>query len=70
MIKISIDQDRCKGCELCLAVCPQQALSINEHFNSHGYRYIVFNENKKCLGCKLCAQMCPDIAITIYENDK
>ena len=70
MIKLLIDQERCKACELCLTTCPQNALFLSDKFNSRGYRYIIFHEGKKCTGCALCAQVCPDMAISIYKDKK
>ena len=36
LIKITIDSEKCKGCELCIPVCPTQNLEISEHSNSNG----------------------------------
>ena len=69
MVKILIDRERCKACELCISACPQNALSLSDQFNSLGYRYLVFDEKKNCTGCALCAQVCPDIVISIYKDD-
>ena len=43
MSHIVIDEDRCKGCELCTTVCPQGNLvQMANHFNVKGYRPSVF----------------------------
>jgi 2-oxoglutarate ferredoxin oxidoreductase subunit delta len=65
--KITIDQDLCKSCELCIAVCPEQAIRIAESFNRKGYHPAVFML-EQCRGCALCATMCPEVAIEVYRG--
>lgn len=64
MGKIVIDYERCKGCFLCVDVCPKKLLRQSAKFNSKGNYTVVFEDkNKKCIGCALCAKRCPDLAI-------
>jgi len=36
---ILIDEDRCKGCGLCVPVCPASILRlVEDRFNAKGYR--------------------------------
>lgn len=66
---ILIDEDRCKGCELCTTVCPFDLVHIANHFNAKGYRPSTLVDSEgKCTGCTLCARMCPDVAITVYRG--
>jgi 2-oxoglutarate ferredoxin oxidoreductase subunit delta len=66
---ITIDLQRCKGCELCIPVCPKNIISIGSTLNQQGY-YVAFAQHmERCTGCALCAEVCPDIAITVYEHD-
>ena len=65
MPRITIDRDRCKGCELCTSVCPQQILSMSEELNAKGYFFARMAEPAKCIGCRLCAVICPDIAVSV-----
>ncbi|MBT8340278.1 MAG: ferredoxin family protein, partial [Desulfatitalea sp.] len=32
-----IDTDRCKGCGLCVMVCPKKVLAISDQLNPRGY---------------------------------
>ena len=66
-LKVVIDKDRCKGCELCISVCPFKTMVMSEDLNAAGYHYAVFTDNEKCTSCTLCGTMCPDVAITIYK---
>ena len=67
MARIVIDEDRCKGCELCTTVCPFDLVHMADHYNAKGYRPSVFVDPEgKCTGCTVCAMMCPDVVISVY----
>jgi 2-oxoglutarate ferredoxin oxidoreductase subunit delta len=65
---VQIDRERCKGCELCVAVCPRQVLEISDKINSRGYHYARVASSTACIGCAQCSDMCPDVAIEISEE--
>jgi 2-oxoglutarate ferredoxin oxidoreductase subunit delta len=67
MAKVTFDEERCKGCELCVGVCPKQIIRLADHFNSKGYRPAEVAEPEKCIGCAFCARMCPDVVIEVYK---
>ncbi|MHB1133634.1 MAG: 4Fe-4S dicluster domain-containing protein [Chloroflexota bacterium] len=68
MAHIVVDEERCKGCEICIATCPEHVIAVAEHFNSQGYRPAVLADAEgQCTGCTLCARMCPDVAIAVYR---
>src|SRR5690349_17543054 len=67
--RIMIDSERCKGCELCITVCPQHVLAMSAIFNSIGYRPAqLADPSGLCTGCAVCALICPDTAITVYRQ--
>ena len=35
---LTFEQDKCKGCELCISVCPKKILGLSEAPNVKGYR--------------------------------
>ncbi len=35
--KVNINQEFCKGCGLCVNICPKKILVIGNDFNSKGY---------------------------------
>lgn len=67
---VIIDQERCKGCALCVAVCPQQVLTLEpKMLNARGYHPAAFDVNEgDCTGCSLCAVICPDVCITVLRK--
>ena len=67
--RIVIDVERCKGCELCIAACPQDVIALADDLNSKGYRpVILLDPAHDCTGCALCAVVCPDGCITVYKD--
>jgi 2-oxoglutarate ferredoxin oxidoreductase subunit delta len=68
MPKVFIDRDRCKGCELCNAACPQQILSMSKEINVKGYFFAQVTDYTRCIGCRMCAISCPDVAITVRAH--
>ena len=67
---LTIREDRCKGCELCITVCPKGVLAINrEKPNSAGYFPAGVVKQEECIGCQSSVRMCPDVAIRIEKED-
>jgi NAD-dependent dihydropyrimidine dehydrogenase PreA subunit len=65
MYIVTIDKDKCKGCEDCINTCPSQMLALIEE---NGKKYAVFKGSPDdCLGCLACQEGCPDGAITVTE---
>ena len=64
MGRVVIDSEKCKGCYLCVDVCPKQILKPSKEYNSKGIYPVEFEDkDNKCIGCAMCAKRCPDIAI-------
>ena len=62
-----IDEERCKGCSLCVAVCPKNVLEISAEVSPKGYFPAFQARPEDCIFCATCCRMCPDVAITITE---
>ena len=62
-----IDNDRCKGCGLCVAICPKKVLELSDKVNPTGYFPAFRARPEDCIYCAMCATMCPDVAITLVE---
>ena len=68
---IIIDEDRCKGCGLCVSVCPKKILRLAEgRFNAKGYSPIEVFDADKCTGCAICAIVCPDVVFAVYRQKR
>jgi len=70
--KVQIDRERCKGCHLCLEVCPTGSLEVDQSLNKKGYTPVRFKEEaaegeKGCTACTQCALVCPEVAIEVYR---
>jgi len=69
MNKLWIDGGYCKGCMICIDVCPTKAIGPSEKLNPKGYRLPKEENMALCKGCGLCVLMCPDFAIAIEEAE-
>ncbi|MBU0759221.1 MAG: 4Fe-4S binding protein [Candidatus Omnitrophica bacterium] len=68
MPRIEINEEKCKGCELCLLYCPGYCIALDKTRNKRGVYPVLFvDKDKKCTGCGFCAIMCPDVCITVYK---
>lgn len=67
-IHLTFRQDRCKGCGLCVSVCPKHILSLDGGTNVKGYHPVTCTDQAACVGCASCAKMCPDSIITIEKD--
>lgn len=64
---VSIDVERCKGCDLCVQACPPKVLEMSAEVNGMGYRYPVLHDG--CTGCTACQLVCPDYVFQVYRFD-
>jgi 2-oxoglutarate ferredoxin oxidoreductase subunit delta len=70
--KIVVDRERCKGCHICIDICPNNRIEVDELLNSKGYSPALFKQNvaegeKGCVACTQCALVCPEVAIEVYR---
>ncbi|MPM96283.1 NAD(P)H-quinone oxidoreductase subunit I, chloroplastic [bioreactor metagenome] len=68
MAKVTFDEDKCKGCGLCVEACPKKILELaHDIINAKGYHPAKIIDMSKCIGCASCAKMCPDCVITVEK---
>jgi 2-oxoglutarate ferredoxin oxidoreductase subunit delta len=65
-----IEENLCKGCGLCVSVCPKHVLEISKKVNAKGYFPAFQARPQDCVRCALCCTMCPDVAITITADEE
>ena len=68
---LDITADRCKGCGLCVDVCPKHVLALDPVVvNPLGYHPVRLTDAKACTSCALCARICPDAIFTVWARAK
>jgi NAD-dependent dihydropyrimidine dehydrogenase PreA subunit len=66
--RCEVHADQCKGCELCIDVCPTHVLELSQKLNKMGYSYTHY-KGDGCNGCGICFYACPEPgAITVYKK--
>ncbi len=68
MANVTFNDDRCKGCGLCVSVCPKKIIAMSEkRINSKGFHPAEVTKRSECIGCAFCATICPDCVITVEK---
>jgi NAD-dependent dihydropyrimidine dehydrogenase PreA subunit len=66
--RVTIDEDECSGCGLCVEICPAGCLVLADGLNRHGVRPARYSGD----GCRadgLCSYACPEPgALTILSG--
>lgn len=70
MARIELDEERCKGCGLCIAACPRKIIRLRlELLNGKGFHPAGVDRMDLCTGCTICATICPDNVIEVYRQE-
>ena len=64
---VEINQDRCKGCDLCLNLCPAKVFQETKEINKKGFKSRTPALMDKCTNCGLCQYFCPEAAISLKK---
>jgi len=62
------DEERCKACDLCVAVCPAGVLAMRYEPSSTLGAMITISHPESCIGCNECELACPDFAIFVADR--
>ena len=69
MVRVTINENLCKGCGLCVRAGPK---GISERskakINAKGYHPAEVTNMEACVGCTSCARTCPDVVIRIEKD--
>ncbi len=68
MAKITVDKACCKGCDICLSVCPKKIFISGKKRNTYGTTMPDLSAPENCIVCRMCERMCPDGAINVEEE--
>jgi len=64
--QITVNEYYCKGCGLCIEVCPREIIALNpDVITAKGYHPAMLTDESRCTACASCALICPDVAITV-----
>ena len=60
--EVEITAAWCKGCDICVRVCPEHCLRLNARAIAE------VADPAACTGCRLCEYLCPDFAVTVRRR--
>jgi 2-oxoglutarate ferredoxin oxidoreductase subunit delta len=66
--QIKINENLCKGCDICIEFCPTDVFEKSGKLNRRGYYLPVVARVEECTGCRLCDLLCPELAIVILDE--
>lgn len=58
-VTLEINEAWCKGCDICVKMCPERCLVMN------GRHVAEIADLARCTGCRVCEVLCPDFAIRV-----
>ncbi|MFH1028725.1 MAG: 4Fe-4S binding protein [Pseudomonadota bacterium] len=58
-LEISVHEQACRGCQMCVDVCPTKVFEFDDE-----KRLCVVKHEDDCIACLSCAYICPSGAIT------
>ncbi|MAH17377.1 MAG: hypothetical protein CL960_02615 [Euryarchaeota archaeon] len=71
---VEVNEVTCKGCAICVSVCPRGNLLLDkERLTPGGHNPVAYSWEGlegTCTGCGLCYRVCPDAAIiAVWERE-
>lgn len=67
---VQINKDACKGCGICITMCPVKILAFSDELNKRGVRFPKITQEEKCTKCENCMIYCPDFAVVVNKDEK
>jgi indolepyruvate ferredoxin oxidoreductase beta subunit len=61
-IELEIIDAWCKGCDICVKMCPERCLRLNRA------QVAELTDPAACTGCGICEWLCPDFAIAVHKR--
>lgn len=59
---VLINEKWCKKCNICVEMCPKNALGVNNEGN------VFLADSDGCSHCSFCEWICPDFAIQVINE--
>jgi 2-oxoglutarate ferredoxin oxidoreductase subunit delta len=70
LVRVEINENLCKGCDICIEFCPADVFEKSNKLNHKGYYLPIITQMEECNGCRICDLMCPEFAIVITIKDQ
>ncbi len=67
---IEINENLCKGCDICIEFCPLNVFESSDRLNRRGYDVPVVARGDVCNECGICDLLCPEFAIILIKDSK
>ncbi len=67
-VPVWVNEQRCKGCDLCVSVCPAGVLGMGVKPTHVLGKVAKVAYPESCIGCYKCELGCPDFAIYVAEK--
>ena len=67
-VPVWVDEARCKGCDICVSLCPAGVLSMRLDAHKVLGKVIEVSFPDSCIGCREFELHCPDFAIFVAEK--
>ncbi len=68
MAKVTVSSEWCKGCHICVEVCPRRVLEVDGDAFLRGFHPVRVVRSEDCTSCRQCELLCPDLAIMVEEG--
>ena len=62
VVDLEITEAWCKGCDICVKMCPERCLVLNSN------EVVELADPEACTACRLCEWLCPDFAIAVHVD--
>ncbi|WP_035589170.1 4Fe-4S binding protein [Hippea jasoniae] len=66
-LPVEINEKLCKGCGLCVHVCPKNVLEMVEDLHVWMGTIAKVVRPEDCIRCKMCEDICPDFSIKVAD---
>ena len=69
-VDIVIDKHMCKGCGICVEICPVGSIEMVTAPDKWEGSYAIIRDIESCTGCQLCEHQCPDFGLEDTKPEK
>ena len=66
---IHLNRKWCKGCYICLEVCPKKVYEKSPEVSEKGFQPVFVAHPELCTRCLQCEMLCPDLAINVEKGE-